>query len=208
MLVCKRLGLTAKSKSRTRRPTLEELDLLLEHFLSVSKARPNSVPMHKVIAFAIFSTRRQEEITNITWADYDADKKRVMVRNMKNPGDKAGNDVLCDLPDPCADIIASMPKISLRIFPYSTDAISANFTRACKKLQIEDLVFHDLRHEGTSRIFELGTAIPNAAKVTGHRSWQSLQRYTHIEESGDKYKDWKWLPIVTAQPEVKPNKKK
>ena len=26
--------------------------------------------------------------------------------------------------------------------------------------------------------------------VSGHRSWQSLKRYTHIRERGDKYADW------------------
>ena len=37
----------------------------MAHFLDRSIRRPSSVPMHRVIAFAIFSTRRQEEITRI-----------------------------------------------------------------------------------------------------------------------------------------------
>jgi integrase len=77
------------------------------------------------------------------------------------------------------------------IFPYNTDAISAAFTRACKLLGIEDLRFHDLRHDGISRLFEMGWNIPQVAVVSGHRSWQSLKRYTHIRQRGDKYADWK-----------------
>jgi hypothetical protein len=60
----KRLGVTAKGKQRDRRPTLDELDRLMEHFGTVKARRPDSVPMQRIIPFAIFSTRRQEEITS------------------------------------------------------------------------------------------------------------------------------------------------
>ncbi|MGB9273184.1 MAG: tyrosine-type recombinase/integrase [Pseudolabrys sp.] len=79
------------------------------------------------------------------------------------------------------------------------DAISAAFTRACQFLGIKDLRFHDLRHEGLSRLFGMGRTIPQAAAVSGHRSWTSLKRYTRIRQTGDKYKNWKWLPIVTTK---------
>lgn len=39
--------------------------------------------MQKIVAFAIFSTRRQEEITRITWADLDEKHSAVIVRDMK-----------------------------------------------------------------------------------------------------------------------------
>jgi integrase len=192
-VVSKRLGVTAKGGSRDRRPTLAELDRLMEHFGEVAAKRPRSAPMQKIIAFALFSTRRQEEITRITWADYD--KTRVLVRDMKHPGDKLGNDTWCDLPPEAAAIIETMPRTKGPIFPYSTDAISAAFTRACKLLEIHDLHFHDLRHEGVSRLFEMGKTIPQAASVSGHRSWTSLKRYSHLRQSGDKYEGWEWKRI-------------
>ncbi len=121
-----------------------------------------------------------------------------MVRDMKNPGQKRGNDVLCDLPPEALQIIRAMPKTDDRIFPFGADAISAAFTRACTLLGIEDLHFHDLRHDGISRLFEMDYTIPRAAAVSGHRSWTSLKRYTHLEHVGDKYVGWKWLPVVTT----------
>ena len=189
--VLKKLGLIRKGIERTRRPTLDELNKLMEHFDRVHKNRPASVPMQKVIAFALFSTRRQEEITLLRWDDLDGD--RILVRDMKHPGDKKGNNVYCELPPEALAIANSMPKTAEKIFPYTTDAISAGFTRACRFLGIEDLRFHDLRHEGISRLFEMGRTIPQVAAVSGHRSWTSLKRYTHIRQSGDKYTDWKWL---------------
>ncbi len=187
MVACKSMGFTAKSTKRERRPTIKELDALMTAFEKKHAHRPKSCPMHKVVAFALFSTRRQEEVCSITWADYQSDAKRVLVRDMKHPGDKVGNHTWVDLPDPCCAIIDAMPKTSDCVFPYRTDALSAAFTRACKALEIADLRFHDLRHEGASRLFEIGYAIPQAAKVTGHRSWQSLQRYTHIRQADDKF---------------------
>lgn len=193
MVALKRLGATAKSGKRDRRPTIAELDQIMDHFGTVKKRRPGSAPMQKIILFAIFSTRRQDEITRIAWSDYD--KTRVMVRDMKHPGDKAGNDQWCELPPEAAAIIDTMPQRGPVIFPYSTDAISAAFTRACHALGIEDLHFHDLRHDGVSRLFEMERTIPQVASVSGHRSWQSLKRYTHLRQTGDKYEGWKWNPL-------------
>jgi integrase len=195
--VMKRLGMISKSKERDRRPTLGELDLLMDHFTRRSIRRPTSSPMARIIAYAIYSTRRQDEICRQTWADLDAEGLRIWVRDMKNPGDKVGNDILCELTPEALRIIEVMPKISDRIFPYTADAISAAFTRACQLLDIEDLHFHDLRHEGISRLFEMGRTPPQAASVSGHRGWSSLQRYTHLRQTGDRFADWKWLPMVT-----------
>lgn len=205
-VVTKRMGITSKSRERDRRPTLAELDKLLNHFTLRSIRRPDSAPMVKIIAFAIFSTRRQEEITRIRWDDLGDD--RVMVRDMKNPGEKIGNDVYVDLVPEAMKIVRSMPKVAKEIFPYSTDAISAAFTRACMVLGInteempdkERLHFHDLRHDGVSRLFEMGCNIPHVAAVSGHRDWKSLKRYTHLRQTGDKYKGWAWLDKAVARP--------
>ena len=185
-----------KGNERNRRPTLEELDRLMEHFGRIRENRPSSIPMQQIVPFALFSTRRQEEITLLRWDDLDGD--RILVRDMKHPGDKKGNNVYCELAPEALAIIQSMPREKPEIFPYSTDAISAAFTRACKFLGIEDLRFHDLRHEGISRLFEMGRTIPQVAAVSGHRSWTSLKRYTDIRQSRDKYENWKWKPVAST----------
>ncbi|MBL4929374.1 tyrosine-type recombinase/integrase [Fuscibacter oryzae] len=196
-VVCKKLGITSKSKKRDRRPTIEEMDALMAHFVERSKRR-GAMPMHKVAFFAMFSTRRQEEITRIRWEDLKPGK--VLVRDMKDPDEKDGNNVWVDLPPEAEALIGTMPKVAAEIFPFSTDAISAGFTRACKFLAIKDLHFHDLRHEGISRLFEMGQNIPHVAAVSGHRSWQSLQRYTHIDEVGDRWAKWEWKAKLLPQP--------
>ena len=97
-LVLKRLGYNMKSRERDRRPTLEELDKVLEHFFEMLARRPTVIHMPEVVAFAIFSTRRMDDIARILWEDLDEHRQAVKVRDMKNPGQKIGNDVWCHLP--------------------------------------------------------------------------------------------------------------
>lgn len=191
--VAQRLGLIAASRKRTRRPTLEEMDRLMTLF---GRRAAQAAPMDRLIAFALYSTRRQEEIVRMRWSDLE--KGRVLIRDMKHPDGSTGNDTWVDLPPEAEAIARAMPVRGDRVFPYSTDAVSANFTRACKVLGIADLRFHDLRHEGISRLFEMGWTIPRVAAVSGHRSWQSLQRYTQYREAGDRWSGWSWLKAVSG----------
>jgi integrase len=149
--------------------------------------------MQDVTLFALFSTRRQEEITRITMEDLDAEHAEIWVRDMKHPGEKIGNDVRVTLPPEALKLVLKQGRTAGIIFPHSAESISTSFTRACKILGIEDLHFHDLRHEGVSRLFEMGWTIPQVATVSGHRTWNSLKRYSHIRQAGDKYADWPWL---------------
>lgn len=201
-VVLDKLGLTGRSQHRARRPTLDELDRLLKHFTMVEAKgtlRKDLIPMTKLIAFAIFSTRRQEEICRIVKKDLDQAHAEIIVRDMKNPGEKIGNDVTTSLTPEALQLINLEPDTGGPIWPYNSQSVSASFTRACSFLGIEDLHFHDLRHEGISRLFELGWSIPRVACVSGHRSWASLKRYTHMRQTGDKYKDWPWFEKLSIR---------
>ncbi len=188
----KYLGMIAASAKRERRPSLDELEQLLEYFAARKRDVPRMAPMVEIVLFCLFSTRRQEEATTLLREDYEAAHGRILVRGMKHPAQKIGNDVWCELPPEAIAVIESIPQNGERIFPFNHRTISANFTRACHSLQIKDLHFHDLRHEGVSRLFEMGKTIPQAASVSGHRSWSSLKRYSHLRQPGDKYAGWDW----------------
>jgi integrase len=201
IIVAKKLGLVGKSKQRDRRPTLNELDRLLSHFEIGRERRPETMPMAAILAFAVFSTRRQEEITLLRWDDLDIDGKRILVRDMKDPEIKEGNNVWCELPDEALRIAQAQPRTDPEIFPYNHRTVSANMTRATALLDIDNLHFHDLRHEGISRLFETGRTIPQAASVSGHRSWATLKRYAHLRQVGDKYAGWAWLDRLAPKPD-------
>ena len=198
--VLRKLGYNLKSRERDRRPSLDELEKVLGYYEEMQARRRSSINMLKVVGFAIFSTRRLDEITRIRWADVDEAGQRVMVRDMKNPGQKIGNDVWCYLPDEAWRILQTMPKAGDDIFPYSPESISTSWAKACKFSEIEDLHFHDLRHDGVSRLFEMDWDIPRVASVSGHRDWNSLRRYTHLRGRGDRYVGWEWHDKILKAP--------
>lgn len=197
--VAARLEMTGRSNQRDRRPTVDEMNRLMQFF---SGRKADSVPMMRIAAFAIFSTRREGEIVRIRWDDLDEAHSRILVRDAKDPRGAAGNHILTELTPEALRIIKGTARDGDVIFPYKEDTIYAAWRDACTILGIVDLKFHDLRHEGVSRLFELGRTIPQVASVSGHRSWQNLQRYTHIRERGDKWAGWKWLGIVAPTPET------
>lgn len=183
-------GIAGRADKRERRPTRDELNRILTRLADSQTAR---IPAATLVVFAIFSTRRASEITRLRWQDYDRPGLRVWVRAMKHPREK--RDTQVELTQQAADIIDAQPKIDARIFPYKSESMTAAFQRACKDTGVDDLRFHDLRHEGISRLFELGLTIPQVAKVSGHLTWTSLQRYAHLETSRplDRYAGWRWL---------------
>ena len=68
------------------------------------------------------------------------------------------------------------------LLPFSLATISTEFHMACKHLGIEDLHFHDLRHEGATRLAESGLTIPQIQQVTLHDTWSSLERYVSVKK--------------------------
>lgn len=185
----KRLELVGKSNERDRRPTEDEIDRLLKRF----DLRSNypEIPMARVMKFAIATAMRQEEIFRVTWSDFNKRTKMLTIRDRKDPRQKKGNDQEIPLLAVSGyDALTLVEEQALqrkdgddRIFPYNHRSAGANFTRACHALEIDNLHFHDLRHEGTSRLFEAGLAIQQVALVTGHKDWKMLKRYTHLKAS-------------------------
>jgi integrase len=184
-IALKRLGLIGKSNERDRRPADDELEKLFGHFDANDRL---TIPMSRIIRFAIATAMRQEEICRVTWNDYNARTKMLIIPDRKDPREKKGNDqripLLAVSGYDAAALIEEQRAIrgneDDRIFPHNHKSAGTAFTRAVGDLGIEDLHFHDLRHEGTSRLFEAGYRIEQVALVTGHKDWKMLRRYTHL----------------------------
>jgi integrase len=201
--VLSELGVTGVSDSRDRRPTLDEVNKLIAHFREKRLSPRITVPYDLIMMFAIFSSRRISEILRMRWEEVDATACRLLVLDMKDPKKKTGNHVQVDLTPEAVRILRAVPRIhDTLIFPFNKATISNEFFAACNTLGIEDLRFHDLRHEGVSRLFELGLSIPAVAMMSGHKTWVHLKRYAHIRAFGDKYAGWKWLDIIAPLPQL------
>ncbi|MCH8250769.1 MAG: tyrosine-type recombinase/integrase [Proteobacteria bacterium] len=176
--VLKAEKLISKAKSRSRRPTADELDALTELFERRDKRRSN-MPMKDIVWFAIHSARRQSEITDLLFSDNDEESQTGAVRDLKHPTERDQIRRFKYTPE-AWEIVCRQVNDNDRIFPYEPRSIGSAFRQACKLLDIRDLHFHDLRHEATSRLFEAGYSIVEVQQFTLHDSWGTLSRYTHL----------------------------
>jgi len=176
---CRELRLVGRPRNRTRRPTAEEITRLREHFKS--RDRRATIPMQAIVDFAIASARRESEICRLEWRDNDKATRTGMVRDAKHPTGKDGNHRRFKYTAEGWALVTAQPKTSEYIFPYDPKSVGTAFTRACRLLGIQDLRFHDLRHEATSRLFERGYQIHEVAQFTLHESWNELKRYTNLK---------------------------
>jgi integrase len=62
----------------------------------------------------------------------------------------------------------------------SVSSFESSWQRVVLKSGIENFRFHDLRHEATSRLFEMNLNMMEVSTITGHKTLQMLKRYTHL----------------------------
>lgn len=206
-----KLDLVGKSEERDRRPGYEEISdiiTLAHNSMTSSYGRSRkSAPIDKILLFQMFSSRRISETCRIRWADLNKKNKTIIVRDMKDPGRKKGNDVLTLLTDEALAIIESMPKVDERIFPYNSKSMETRYSKLRDKAGYftgtdDDLRLHDLRHECISWLAEKNGLkgenwdIPRLQMVSGHKNWNVLQRYVNLlqSEPTDRWAGWIWKP--------------
>lgn len=163
---------------RERRPTEDELVRLVQ-WLQDNRG----LVYADAVRFAVATAMRRGEIVRIQWSGIDGGKKLVLVQDRKDPRNKAGNDQWVPLLNGSWALVQAQPRgdAEPRIFPIHEQTLSKYFKEACVALAIPDLHFHDLRHEGISRLFEQGFDIPRVALVSGHKSWNNLKRYAQLK---------------------------
>lgn len=185
----RRAGFIGSPQSRNRRPTSEELEALLVHTRHNKALR--RIRYHDLIRFAVASCMRLDEICSLRWEDVDHDAGTVIIRLRKHPRQKTDQEV--PLMGESQEVLESQPRREgeERVFPYGAESVSNGFRRICRHLEIDDLHFHDLRHEGISRLFEAGYQIQEVSLVSGHRDWGSLRRYVNLKPGDLAKKDRK-----------------
>ena len=62
------------------------------------------------------------------------------------------------------------------LFDLDRDSCSTIFSKAAKKAGVENLTFHDTRHEATTRLAQK-LPVLDLARVTGHRDLKQLMTY-------------------------------
>ena len=172
----KRNPVSAVRKPTSNRSRNRRLELGEEQPLLNAVNHSQNIWLAPLVEIAIETAMRRGELLSIEWSDVDLDRRTIHLENTKN-----GSPRTVPLSRRALEILNTIPRdISGRVFPVSAAALRGLWRRACKRANIDNLHFHDLRHEATSRFFEKGLNVMEVAAITGHKDLRMLQRYTHL----------------------------
>lgn len=128
-----------------------------------------------VVILAIETAMRRSEILALRWPDVFLDERFVRLHDTKN-----GEQRDVPLSTRAVATLSALPRNpDGQVFPITGESLKKAFTRACERAGLENLHFHDLRHEATSRIATRLDNILELSAVTGHKTVQMLKRYYH-----------------------------
>lgn len=194
----KKSRIVSKSPKRDRLPTADELQLLTNYFYRSWVQGRGTIPMHLIMWFAIYTGRREGEIATMRLSDFDRPNNQWLIRDVKRPDGSTGNHKYAHLEPLAIQMIDEFLQSDVRnrmlllgydenlLVPVNPQTISDYFTKACKVLEINDLRFHDLRHESATRYAEDGFTIPQLQTITLHSSWESLKVYVNLKKRGER----------------------
>jgi integrase len=164
-----KLKLKATDNRRERRLKEGELERLLE----AGKYLRNPYVV-TVLLFALETAMRRGEILSLCWDQIDTKRSSATILESKN-----GYSRTIPLSPKAIALLHDCRGEGDGCFPITANAIRLAWGRLCKKAQVHDLHFHDLRHEAISRFFEIGLTVPEVASISGHRDFRILSRYAH-----------------------------
>lgn len=159
-------------KGRDRRLNGDELDRLL-----VAADAGRSTYMRHLIILAIETAMRQGELLSLTWQNVDLEKRIAHLPLTKNGESR-------DVPLSSRALAAlqnlSAMRIDDRVVPSTLSAVQQAWQHLRERAGTPDLRFHDLRHEGVSRLLERGLNVIEVSTISGHKELRMLQRYSHL----------------------------
>jgi len=160
-------------KARVRRLVDDEFNKL-----KASCMQSDNNHLAPLVEFAIETGMRRGEMLSLKWSDVHVDQSYCHLPLTKN-----GSSRDVPLSMRAKALLEDLPKDSELVIPIHFEALKGLWKRAMKRAGIDDLHFHDLRHEATSRFFEKGLNVMEVATITGHKDLRMLQRYTHLRAS-------------------------
>ncbi|MEK7769339.1 MAG: site-specific integrase [Pseudomonadota bacterium] len=133
-----------------------------------------------IITLAIETAMRLGELLALEWGNIDLKNQTALLPLTKN-----GEARTVPLTKQAVDALQSIPRQinNPRVFWtwVRPDSFENAWRRMLDQTDIQNLRFHDLRHEACSRLFERGFNIMEVAHISGHKTLQQLKKYTHLK---------------------------
>jgi len=157
---------------RERRLTAREDRLILRYCHQHSNQS-----LYSIMVLALETAMRQGELLKLEWEHINL---KTGIAHL--PSTKNGSKRDVPLSQKAREALIRMGiKPAGKVFQYTSEGFKSTWRYMTIKLGIENLHFHDMRHEAISRLFELGTLdIMEISAISGHKSLSMLKRYTHL----------------------------
>jgi integrase len=129
--------------------------------------------LHLPLLLALWTGQRQGDLLRLPWSGYDG--KHIRLRQ-----GKTGARVVIRVGAPLKAALDAAPKISPIILvkrdgkPWTSAGFQTAWCRACKRIGLVGLTFHDLRGTAVTRLAIASATEPEIATITGH-SLRSLR---------------------------------
>lgn len=146
--------------------------------LMASLARCRNPYMVPLAQLALATGMRQGELLALNWQNVDLKRRTAILPITKNGDARA-----VPLSSRAIEVLEALPGSpdGGRVFPISQGLVVQAWGHAVRRAGLDDLHFHDLRHEALSRMAETGRlSALELARISGHRTLQCLARYTHL----------------------------
>ena len=160
---------------RNRRISDQEIEQLLVA-LNYSDDQPITAQRQKVaIAFlvALETAMRQGELARVKWSDVHLDERYVFLPHTITKTAVSRN---VPLSARAIELIQRLERNKETMLGVSAGVVSYMFRKAVADCAIENLTFHDSRHEATTRLAGK-LQVLDLARVTGHRDIKQLMTY-------------------------------
>lgn len=166
------------SPARTRRPSKDEWERLLEAAEEVNPLCP------LILRFAVLTALRRERCLTVRLSNISqiADGKQVIHFPKEDGSKKIGIIPVTTEIRAIIDQALAMRQDKSNdrlVFAVPIETFETWFEKSLALAAIEDLHFHDLRHEATSRLFEQGLNMMEVMTITGHTTTEMVERYSH-----------------------------
>lgn len=159
--------------SRAGRLSALQIDKLMQ---AVQRRKNKNVVV--AIQLALETTMRRSELLSLSWKDVDFQKRVAYINNSKN-----GSSRVVALTPRAVELLKELPRGRGAVLNCSADAVKTAFQRCKAEAGLTDFCFHQLRHEGISRLWELGLNEVEISSISGHKDWKMLRRYSHVQAS-------------------------
>lgn len=167
---------------KVKRPRLNNArDRRLDHgdyeLLSDALQTTRNPYVAPIVDFAIHTAMRRGEILALRWEQINWHNRTAYIADSKT-----GVPRTIPLLDGALAVLEKLRGDAKRgtIFPISMEALKQAWERARNRAGLDDLHFHDLRHEAISRLCEMGLTLPEVALISGHRDPRMLFRYVNL----------------------------